>query len=71
MEKNPFSVLMSVYHKDDPDHFAIAVDSILNQTVRPNEVVLVVDGTVPDKLRNVIVQYQQEGIGYQKVKDMA
>ena len=39
-----FSVSMCVYGGDDPVWFRTAVDSILNQTVPPSEVVLVVDG---------------------------
>ncbi|MBQ8174734.1 MAG: glycosyltransferase [Clostridia bacterium] len=53
-----FSVAMAVYAKDDPWHFKIAVDSILNQTRRPDEVVLVVDGPVPLSLDEVISAYE-------------
>ena len=41
-----FSVLISVYKNDIPDYFNLAVNSILNQTLLPNEVVLVRDGNV-------------------------
>lgn len=50
---------MCVYGKDDPEWFKIAVDSILNQTVKPDEVVLVVDGPVPDELNAVIKAYEK------------
>ncbi len=53
-----FSVAMAVYEKDDPWHFKIAVDSILNQTCPPSEVVLVVDGPVPLSLDELIVAYE-------------
>jgi len=53
-----FSVSMCVYEKDNPDWFRVAVDSILNQTCKPDEVVLVVDGPVPEKLNAVIADYQ-------------
>lgn len=56
---NQFSVSMCVYGKDNPNWFKIAVDSILNQTCKPSEVVLVVDGPVPDELNNVIKKYEQ------------
>lgn len=49
-----FSVSMCVYEKDRPDWFREAVDSILNQTNKPDEVVLVVDGPVPLELDQVI-----------------
>lgn len=54
-----FSVSMCVYGKDDPRYFRTAVESILNQTVVPDEVVLVVDGPVPAQLDAVIVEYER------------
>ena len=54
MESLKFSVSMCVYGKDNPQWFETAVDSILNQTCMPDEVVLVVDGPVPDDLDTVI-----------------
>ena len=62
MEKLKFSVSMCVYGKDNPDWFQIAVDSILNQTCPPDEVVLVVDGPVPDALDAVIVACEQNAV---------
>lgn len=54
----PFSVSMCVYGGDHPEHFKVAIDSILNQTICPNEVVLVVDGPVPVALGCIIDQYR-------------
>ena len=52
---DPFSLLLPTYHADDPDHleraFASAVDE---QTLRPDEVVLVRDGVVPPRLQTTI-----------------
>ena len=53
----PFSVAMCVYGRDNPEWFEVAVESILNQSVPPDEVVLVVDGPVPEKLAGVIDRY--------------
>ena len=53
-----FSVSMCVYGRDNPDWFRTAVDSILNQTVPPSEVVVVVDGPVPEELDAVIRGYE-------------
>ena len=50
----PFSVSMCVYWKDNPQHFKAAVESIINQTVKPTEIVLVVDGPVPSHLNQII-----------------
>ncbi len=54
----PFSVAMSVYEKDNAGWFDKALSSIINQTVRPNEIVLVVDGPVPESIHKVIEKYQ-------------
>lgn len=54
-----FSVSMSVYGKDNPEHFKLAVESILNQTVAPDEIVLVVDGPVPDELGKEIKTFEK------------
>lgn len=57
-----FSVSMCVYGKDNPRWFETAVESILNQTVSPSEVVLVVDGPVPEDLDVVITKYEKNEI---------
>lgn len=42
-----FSIITSVYKNDKPEYIIIALDIILeNQTIKPNEVVLVQDGPV-------------------------
>lgn len=57
-----FSVSMCVYGGDNPEWFKTAVDSVLNQTVVPNEVVLVVDGPVPTELDSIIEKYETQSI---------
>lgn len=57
-----FSVSMCVYSKDDPAHFGVAVDSILHQTCPPSEVVLVVDGPVPETLDSIIKGYEADPV---------
>ncbi len=57
-----FSVAMCVYGKDDPAWFAAAVESILNQTASPSEVVLVVDGPVPNELNQVVLGYEKQPV---------
>lgn len=52
MEK--YSVLMSLYVKEDSDNFRIAINSMINQTVPPDEIVLVEDGLLTDALYTVI-----------------
>lgn len=54
----PFSVAMCVYGKDNAEWFDTALESIIvNQTVKPTEVVLVVDGPVPEEIEKVIEKY--------------
>ena len=53
----PFSVAMCVYGGDNPEWFDIALESIIEQTVKPNEIVLVIDGPVPNTIQNVIDKY--------------
>jgi glycosyltransferase involved in cell wall biosynthesis len=54
------SVLMSVYAKECPKHFYMALQSIAAQTLRPAEVILVEDGPISDELRSVIEQFKDE-----------
>lgn len=58
IKNTPFSVLMSVYHKEDPSFFDSALESILtNQTVKPTEFVLVCDGPLSKELDVVVDKY--------------
>lgn len=52
MEK--YSVLMSVYYREDPMYFRQAMESMLNQSVKPSEVVLICDGELTPELDAVI-----------------
>jgi len=52
-----YSVLMSVYYKENPEWFTYAIESMLNQTVFPDEFVLVEDGPLTDELYAVIDKY--------------
>jgi glycosyltransferase involved in cell wall biosynthesis len=54
-EPVPFSLLLPTYHADDPDHLRRAFASAVHdQTLRPDEVVLVRDGVVPPRLQTAI-----------------
>ncbi len=58
--ENEFSVLMLVYGGDRPEHFDAALRSIAAQTLPPAEIVLVVDGPVPEGTEKVIRKYGEE-----------
>ena len=54
-----FSVCTSVYKNDKPEFVRVALDSMLvNQSVKPNEIVLVQDGPVPEDLQQVLKEYE-------------
>lgn len=52
-----FSCLMSLYKKENPAYFKVAMDSILNQTLMPTEIVLVEDGRLTPELDAIIADY--------------
>ena len=54
MVYEPYSVLMTVYKKDNPDYFWQSLESMLTQSVRPDEVVVITDGPITDELQTVI-----------------
>ena len=55
-----YSVLMSVYFKDDADNLRLAIDSMLNQTVKPEQYVVVEDGKLTSELNTVIDEYENQ-----------
>lgn len=54
-----FSVCMSVYHGDNATFFKQSIDSLLSQTRKPDEIVLVVDGPVGDDINKVISDFEK------------
>ena len=57
MDKIKFSVLMPVYHKENPIFFKQALESIIQQTLMPDEIVIVKDGALTKELDNIIENY--------------
>ena len=56
-----FSVAISVYKNDKADFFDRALESITDlQSIKPNEIVLVVDGPIGDELNSVIAKYENK-----------
>jgi glycosyltransferase involved in cell wall biosynthesis len=53
-EQPAISVLMCIYKKDCCDYVNVAIESIVNQTRCPDEIVLVKDGPVSDELHDLI-----------------
>lgn len=71
-----FSVLMSIYSKESPEFLAQALESLAEQSLPADEIVIVKDGTVSSELESVLAQYaaklplkvvgyeQNRGLGY-------
>ena len=53
----PYSVLMSVYKKDDPSFLITAIESMLKQTVLCEQFIIVEDGPLSENLQRVIDGY--------------
>ena len=57
--KSSYSILMSVYQKDNPDFLKTAIDSMINQTKKSNDFVIVKDGPLPEELDVVLNDYSK------------
>lgn len=55
--KRDYSVLMAVYKNDNPEYLKISIDSMLNQTIKTNDFVIVKDGNLTKDLDKVIDDY--------------
>lgn len=61
-----FSIAMAVYKNDVPDYLRDALKSVINQTLKPNEIVIVGDGPISEECKKAIAdlghEAQHEGI---------
>lgn len=55
-----YSVLMSVYYKENPEYFKASMDSIWNQSYPTNDFVLVCDGPLTSELDSTIKWYMRK-----------
>ena len=55
-----FSLLMCVYAKENPAFFSECLDSVLAQTVMPDEFLIVKDGPLTDELEAIISNFPGE-----------
>lgn len=53
-----YSVLMSVYYKEKAEYLELAIESMLNQTVKPEQFVIVEDGKLTVELEQIISKYE-------------
>ena len=57
--KMSISVLMSVYKKERPEYFKAALESVMNQTMQPDEILVMKDGPLTTELEDVLTNVQQ------------
>ena len=53
-----FSVLMSVYGKEQPRYLRKSLESVFQQSLKPDEVVLVEDGPLTEELYSVLDEFE-------------
>lgn len=55
------SVLMAIYHKEKPEYFELALESIWDkQSLKPNEIILVEDGALTSELDALILRWKSK-----------
>ncbi|MFZ5972409.1 MAG: glycosyltransferase [Bacteroidota bacterium] len=67
MTSNTFSVLISVYAREIPDFLRSSLESTVNQTLIPNEIVLVKDGPLTPELERVVEEFSEKSPGLVQV----
>ncbi len=53
-----YSFLMCVYHKDNPSYLSEAIESMISQTLKPYEIVIVCDGLLTPELDKLITKFK-------------
>lgn len=75
MDKNGITILQSVYYKDNSEHLDFCLQSLYQQTIKINRIVIVKDGKIPDELENVLIKWQSLlplfVVGYSQNKGLA
>ena len=55
-----FSVLMSLYHKENPHFLRESLESVFTNTIQPNQVVLIIDGPIGSELQIIVEEYKSK-----------
>ena len=67
-----YSVLMSLYSNEKPEYLRLAVQSMVDQTLRPDEIIIVKDGQITPQLQEVLDEFNSQYpelfiiVGYEK-----
>lgn len=65
-----YSVLMSVYEKENPKYFEESIQSMVDQTIAPDEFVIVKDGKITNELEEVIKKFTSKTSNLFKIIDL-
>ena len=57
---NNYSILMSVYEKENPEFLVQSIESMLKQTVFPEQFVIVKDGPLTSELDDILKKYEEQ-----------
>ncbi|EOH92744.1 hypothetical protein UAW_02783 [Enterococcus haemoperoxidus ATCC BAA-382] len=60
MKVEKISVLMSIYKNENPSYFKEAINSVFEQTLQPEEILLVEDGPLTDELNAMISEIKSK-----------
>jgi len=63
-----FSLLIPVWYGEEPSKLKRCLDSVMKQTVKPNEIVVVKDGIFSDELNAVLKEYKLKEIEIKESK---
>ena len=63
-----FSVLMSLYAKERPEFLRQSLDSVFNQTLPPDEVILVEDGPLTQELYSILDYFEKNNYKIKRIK---
>lgn len=70
-----FSILQSVYKNDIPEYLQQSLQSIKDNSIQPETIVLVKDGKLPESLETVIKEWKEKlpmnVVGYEENKGLA
>jgi len=55
-----FSLLISIYKNESAEYFSLCLQSLCEQTLPPNEIVLVLDGPIEAELKKVIEHFNEK-----------
>ena len=60
MDENKYSVLMSLYVKEKAEYLRLSIESMLAQTIKPDEIIIVEDGPLTSELYSILDYFEAE-----------